>query len=205
MWYYLSSCWQTQRSWGCKNLRNPNPWNFFGTSPSEVSFFNTRFKFNLFRIFYSNLNSYRINSANFEAVVVTNTIPQDKHMRECQKIQVAFNANIDCSGLNRGHKMLLILISSALMYPWCSQRLFDAPITASPSLTCFPTFPTSVSFNFLQGYEGNIVIILQSISFSCAKCKSQLWCAELNSVLEIHDTNWTNLNFNTGLSFPISN
>ncbi len=31
---------------------------------------------------------HRINSAGFEAVVVTNTIPQDKHMRECQKIQV---------------------------------------------------------------------------------------------------------------------
>ena len=30
----------------------------------------------------------RINNACFEAVVVTNTIPQDKHMRECQKIQV---------------------------------------------------------------------------------------------------------------------
>merc|ERR1711983_142984 len=29
----------------------------------------------------------RINNACFEAVVVTNTIPQDKHMRECQKIQ----------------------------------------------------------------------------------------------------------------------
>ncbi len=31
---------------------------------------------------------FRINNACFEAVVVTNTIPQDKHMRECQKIQV---------------------------------------------------------------------------------------------------------------------
>lgn len=30
----------------------------------------------------------RIISANFEAVVVTNTIPQDRHMRECSKIQV---------------------------------------------------------------------------------------------------------------------
>ncbi len=30
----------------------------------------------------------RINNAQFEAVVVTNTIPQDKHMRECHKIQV---------------------------------------------------------------------------------------------------------------------
>ena len=29
-----------------------------------------------------------INSACFEAVVVTNSIPQDKHMRECEKIQV---------------------------------------------------------------------------------------------------------------------
>ena len=32
----------------------------------------------------------RINAACFEAVVVTNTIPQDKHMRECQKIQVSY-------------------------------------------------------------------------------------------------------------------
>ncbi len=31
---------------------------------------------------------FRINNACFEAVVVTNTIPQDIHMRECQKIQV---------------------------------------------------------------------------------------------------------------------
>jgi ribose-phosphate pyrophosphokinase len=30
----------------------------------------------------------RINGACFEAVVVTNSIPQDRHMRECQKIQV---------------------------------------------------------------------------------------------------------------------
>ena len=30
----------------------------------------------------------RINNACFEAVVVTNSIPQDKHMQECQKIQV---------------------------------------------------------------------------------------------------------------------
>ena len=31
----------------------------------------------------------RINAACFEAVVVTNSIPQDKHMAECQKIQVS--------------------------------------------------------------------------------------------------------------------
>lgn len=30
----------------------------------------------------------RINNACFEAVVVTNSIPQDKHMKECPKIQV---------------------------------------------------------------------------------------------------------------------
>lgn len=32
----------------------------------------------------------RINNACFEAVVVTNTIPQDGHMRDCPKIQVRF-------------------------------------------------------------------------------------------------------------------
>lgn len=30
----------------------------------------------------------RINNACFEAVVVTNTIPQDEHMRNCPRIQV---------------------------------------------------------------------------------------------------------------------
>ena len=30
----------------------------------------------------------RLNGSNFEAVVVTNTIPQDKNMVECSKIQV---------------------------------------------------------------------------------------------------------------------
>lgn len=32
----------------------------------------------------------RINNACFEAVVVTNTIPQDGHMKECSKIQVRY-------------------------------------------------------------------------------------------------------------------
>lgn len=32
----------------------------------------------------------RINNACFEAVVVTNTIPQDEHMKDCSKIQVCF-------------------------------------------------------------------------------------------------------------------
>lgn len=31
----------------------------------------------------------RINNACFEAVVVTNTIPQEQHMKECPKIQVS--------------------------------------------------------------------------------------------------------------------
>lgn len=30
----------------------------------------------------------RINEANFEAVVVTNTIPQEERIRQCDKIQV---------------------------------------------------------------------------------------------------------------------
>ena len=33
----------------------------------------------------------RINAACFEAVVVTNSIPQVQHMTECQKIQVRYN------------------------------------------------------------------------------------------------------------------
>lgn len=32
----------------------------------------------------------RINNACFEAVVVTNTIPQDGHMKECPKIRVSY-------------------------------------------------------------------------------------------------------------------
>lgn len=32
----------------------------------------------------------RINNACFEAVVVTNTIPQDGHMKDCPRIQVFF-------------------------------------------------------------------------------------------------------------------
>lgn len=32
----------------------------------------------------------RINNSNFEAVVVTNTIPQDEKMRDCSKIQVKY-------------------------------------------------------------------------------------------------------------------
>lgn len=33
----------------------------------------------------------RINNACFEAVVVTNTIPQDGHMKDCPKIQVTIS------------------------------------------------------------------------------------------------------------------
>lgn len=39
----------------------------------------------------------RINNACFEAVVVTNTIPQDQHMAQCSKVQVcelAFFSNV---------------------------------------------------------------------------------------------------------------
>lgn len=36
----------------------------------------------------------RINKARFEAVVVTNTIPQDAHMKECSKIQVSSHFHI---------------------------------------------------------------------------------------------------------------
>lgn len=36
----------------------------------------------------------RINNACFEAVVVTNTIPQDGHMKDCPKIQVTVSSFI---------------------------------------------------------------------------------------------------------------
>lgn len=36
----------------------------------------------------------RINNACFEAVVVTNTIPQDGHMKDCPKIQVTVTQEI---------------------------------------------------------------------------------------------------------------
>jgi len=43
----------------------------------------------------------RINNACFEAVVVTNTIPQDGHMKECPKIRVSNfwfdSVNYDCN------------------------------------------------------------------------------------------------------------
>ena len=41
----------------------------------------------------------RINAACFEAVVVTNSIPQVQHMTECQKIQVNFALSISSLSL----------------------------------------------------------------------------------------------------------
>ena len=46
----------------------------------------------------------RINNADFEAVVVTNTIPQDHHMKESSKIQVSsiwkpqYHDGVSCEG-----------------------------------------------------------------------------------------------------------
>merc|ERR1712156_61834 len=45
----------------------------------------------------------RINSACFEAVVVTNSIPQDKHMRECQKIQCIDVSMMFAEAVRRTH------------------------------------------------------------------------------------------------------
>lgn len=39
----------------------------------------------------------RINAASFEALVVTNTIPQDSNMSECSKIQVSLGCSLLCS------------------------------------------------------------------------------------------------------------
>ena len=49
------------------------------------------------------LTFHRINAACFEAVVVTNTIPQDKHMRECQKIQCIDVSMMFAEAVRRTH------------------------------------------------------------------------------------------------------
>lgn len=36
----------------------------------------------------------RINNACFEAVVVTNTIPQEQHMKDCPKIRVSLKKSL---------------------------------------------------------------------------------------------------------------
>ncbi|KAB7504612.1 Ribose-phosphate pyrophosphokinase 2 [Armadillidium nasatum] len=45
----------------------------------------------------------RINSASFEAVVVTNTIPQEQHMKESSKIQLIDVSNILAEAIRRTH------------------------------------------------------------------------------------------------------
>ena len=45
----------------------------------------------------------RINAASFEAVVVTNTIPQDMHMSECQKIQCIDVSMMFAEAIRRNH------------------------------------------------------------------------------------------------------
>ncbi|CAG0879311.1 unnamed protein product [Darwinula stevensoni] len=45
----------------------------------------------------------RINNANFEAVVVTNTIPQEQHMKECPKVQCIDVSMIFAEAIRRTH------------------------------------------------------------------------------------------------------
>ncbi|KZS18016.1 Ribose-phosphate pyrophosphokinase 1 [Daphnia magna] len=45
----------------------------------------------------------RINNACFEAVVVTNSIPQDRHMKECSKIQVIDVSMMFAEAVRRTH------------------------------------------------------------------------------------------------------
>ena len=49
------------------------------------------------------IHNSRINNACFEAVVVTNTIPQDIHMRECQKIQCIDISMMFAEAVRRTH------------------------------------------------------------------------------------------------------
>ncbi|KAK7081764.1 Ribose-phosphate pyrophosphokinase 2, partial [Halocaridina rubra] len=45
----------------------------------------------------------RINNACFEAVVVTNTIPQEQHMKDSSKIQLIDVSNILAEAIRRTH------------------------------------------------------------------------------------------------------
>ncbi|GFQ92454.1 ribose-phosphate pyrophosphokinase 2 [Trichonephila clavata] len=45
----------------------------------------------------------RINNACFEAVVVTNTIPQEQHMKECPKVQCIDVSMILAEAIRRTH------------------------------------------------------------------------------------------------------
>ncbi len=61
----------------------------------------------------------RINNSNFEAIVITNTIPQEEKMKECSKIQVnhnifKINFNFFATNYNLLFKFQLIDISMML-------------------------------------------------------------------------------------------
>ena len=60
----------------------------------------------------------RINNSNFEAVVVTNTIPQDEKMKECPKIQVSslFRLVLDLYLSSRDQLANVISTFSSLTY-----------------------------------------------------------------------------------------
>lgn len=58
----------------------------------------------------------RINNACFEAVVVTNTIPQDGHMKDCPKIQVINNLMYATQSLMHFYYITLMLLFSVSMY-----------------------------------------------------------------------------------------
>ena len=53
---------------------------------------------------FSGLAIDRINKACFEAVVITNSIPQDKHMQDCQKIQSIDVSMMFAEAVRRTHK-----------------------------------------------------------------------------------------------------
>lgn len=78
----------------------------------------------------------RICAANFESVIVTNTIPQMSNLRECEKLKVIFIPKVSTEHADN----LTIFLFRLLMYPRSLPRPSDEPTTANPFRNYSQTF-----------------------------------------------------------------
>lgn len=120
----------------------------------------------------------RINNACFEAVVVTNTIPQDGHMKDCPRIQVKLSQKLP--------SLAMIVIFSALTSQWCLLKLCAGRTTANPFLIFSPMCPTRPRWSRREKkFNSNsiyfVTVTNRSIFFSssCEK-KNLVWATKRN-------------------------
>jgi len=87
----------------------------------------------------------RINNACFEAVVVTNTIPQDGHMKDCPRIQVktCIQSYLSFSLIVRTLLYVCLSCCSALMFLWCLLKRWGEHTMVKVSLIFFRMSPIS--------------------------------------------------------------